>query len=131
MSASAAYGERNHGASKRSHPIRNRIETHRAKHGYRPQESEPLAHNGLARHASIALSNLLWRYDMKKIGHRFSSVATMLLIVSSATSFAHDNRNNGYQDPAKSDEKAVVWHARGSNGNGCAVGNSPPPGTNC
>jgi hypothetical protein len=67
---------------------------------------------------------------MKNIGHRFSSLATVLLIVSSAATFAHDNRVKDNQDGAQNDGKAVLWHARG-NGNGCAVGNSPPPGTNC
>ena len=66
---------------------------------------------------------------MKDIGHRFSSVAVMLLIVSSAASFAHDNRDSDTRDRAQKHEKAVLWHARG--GNGCAVGSNPPPGANC
>lgn len=66
---------------------------------------------------------------MKNVGHRFSSVAVMLLIVSSSAAFAtHDIHGKANQDRAQSMDKAPLWHVRS---NGCALGNSPPPGTNC
>ena len=69
--------------------------------------------------------------DMNKIGNSFASLATMLLIVSSAAPFSHHERDTDKGKQVGRSEKALLWQTRGSNGNGCAVGNSPPPGTNC
>jgi len=71
---------------------------------------------------------LFRRNHMSNVGHRFSSAAVMLLIVSSAAPLMQGNRDNDNRDWARNDERAILWHTRS---NGCAPGNDPPPGANC
>jgi hypothetical protein len=65
---------------------------------------------------------------MKDVGHRLSSAAAVLLIITSAGAAGHYERANRSQDQAQKVDKAMVWHAHA---NECAPGNDPPPGTNC
>lgn len=65
---------------------------------------------------------------MSKSGHRFSSLAVMLLVVSSSITFSQATGGKDHRDHAQAADKATVWHVRA---NGCAPGNDPPPGTNC
>jgi hypothetical protein len=65
---------------------------------------------------------------MKDVGHRFSSAAAALLIVTSAGFAGHYDRDHNNRDKAQNTDRAILWHAHA---NGCAPGNDPPPGTNC
>jgi hypothetical protein len=63
---------------------------------------------------------------MKNTRH-LSSLAAVMMIVSSATLAAHyDSGQDGRK--SVSSEKATLWHVHA---NGCAEGNMAPPGTNC
>lgn len=65
---------------------------------------------------------------MRAVGHEFSSLVALLLIVSPAASIAPHTGDGHDRTQARSGEKSMLWQARS---NECALGNNPPPGTNC
>lgn len=65
---------------------------------------------------------------MHSFAKRLAPVAAILLAMSSAVYAGKGDGDRGGRDHSRSRDNDFIWR---HHENGCAVGNTPPPGANC